>query len=387
MKTAWMYFSQPNVGGAQLSSLALADGLRGSGWKIDFCFSYYGPLIEECTHHGHDMDWLPMPEWYRFRYNKSFLFQIIWLIGTLFLATKIVFFLRRKRPDLIYLIGRRDVVLCAPAAKLLGIPMIYHLHGFGLGEIDFLSRLALKVTQWIKASAVFNSIHTLEIARRVGWHGDAPVIYNGIDFDPSWDMDRQMARGSFGTEPGKLVIGTASRISPGKNLETLIRAMANLKEKLPRDFILLIAGAEDIFQKGRLVKELKQLADDLKISDRIRWLGHCREMGRFYRALDIFILLTRFESFGRVFVEAMAAEVPTIGTRVGGVSEIIEDGKTGIFVGVDDAEGAARAVIKLLENPDWAATMARQGRESVRSRFSLEAHVHQMIEVFNQVVR
>jgi glycosyltransferase involved in cell wall biosynthesis len=386
VKTAWMYLSQPNVGGAQLSSLGLADGLRGTDWQLKFCISYPGPFVDECQHRGHPLEHMPMPEWYRFRVDKSWPRQVLWFLATLWLAAKTFFYLRRKRPDLIYLSGRREVIVCAPSALLLRIPLLYHLHGFGLGEMDFLNKLSLWATRLMGGSAVCNSQHTLETARGEGWRDESPIIYNGFHFDQSWDMDRQEACRSFGIEPGTMVIGSASRISPGKNFETLLRAAAELKRALPRPFILMIAGAEDIFQEGRLVRELKALANELGIADNIRWLGHFREMGRFYRALDLFILPTAFESFGRVFVEAMAAGVPTIGTRVGGVPEIITDGVTGFFAPIYDHARFAALAVELLTDGSRAREISARAMESTRTRFSPASHTEQMKELFDRLV-
>lgn len=384
MKQAWTYISHPDLGGAQLATLGLADGLKASQWRMEFSFSYQGPLADECIRHGHAVNWVRMPEWCRFQ-PENLWQKFRWLAAMFFLSARLFISIRRNKPDLIYLVARREVLLCGLASLLLRIPMVYHFHGFGLGDLDVSSKLALRTARLIGAEAVFNSRHTLELARNEGWRKESRIVYNGIHFDPEFDMDRNEARRSFGIEDGMLVIGSASRISPGKNFETLLRAVAELKRGLSRPFLLMIAGAEDLYQEGRLMKELKALAEELKISGQLRWLGHVHEMGRFYRALDLFILPTVYESFGRVFVEAMAAGVPTIGTRVGGVPEIIDDGRTGLLVPVDDPLRAAQAMRDLLDHPEKAAALATSGRQSARSRFSLQTHVEQMLKVFEKV--
>ena len=386
LRRAWMYLSQPEIGGAQISTIVVADDLKTSGWRLDFSFSYDGSLVAECRLHGHEPSWVPMPEWYRFLVNTSLAFKAKWLVASLVLMFRLFRKLRKERPDLIYLLGRRDIMLCAPAAFLLRIPMIYHLHGLNPEFLPYEDRVALAFARALGAPLVCNSKHTEGLARKYGWKGKTDVIYNGINFDPSYEMDKSEARRRFGIAPEELVIGCGSRISPGKNIDGLLRMFAHLQGLLGRPLLLLIAGGEDTFQRGRLLSELKALAAELGIESSVRWLGHLREMGPFYRALDLFVSLTEVESFGRVFVESMAAGVLTLATRVGGVPEIISDGVDGVFVPVKDPDRAAEIAAELLRDPERAARLARAGRESSRSRFSPESHTARMVKVFEEAI-
>ena len=385
MKTVWMYLSQPNVGGAQLSTLGLADGLRDLGWTMSFTVSYPGPFIEECRRRGHEPLFVPMPEWYRFRAALKGIMRLRWLAASCALALRLILHLRRLRPDLIYLYSPRDLILCAPAALLLRIPVIFHLRSGG-ERPDFSFRTALVAARLIRAFIVCNSRHMLALAREWGWKGDAEVIYNGIRFDDSFDLEKREARARLQLPADALVIGCASRISPGKNIDSLLRMAARIKEISDRPFLLLIAGGEDLFQGGELTAELRALALELKIADQVRWLGHLNEIGPFYRALDLFVSLSRQESFGRSIVEAMGAGVPTIGTRVGGVSEIITDNVDGVFAPVDDPAEAARLAWAILSDPVRAAGLARAGRESSRARFTLDRHVEMMRARFEKSI-
>ena len=377
MKTAWMYLSQPNRGGAQLSTLSLADGLRGSGWAMGFTVSYPGPFIEECRKRGHELDLLPMPEWYRFRIALHGLMRLRWLWASCALALRLIVHLRRRRPDLIY--------FYAPAALLLRLPVVYHLR-IGGDRPNLPFRLSLIVARLVRAAVVCNSRHMLEFARRCGWRGEAEVVYNGISFDPSFDREKGEARAALQLPPAALVIGCAGRISRGKNIESLLRMTAQLKKISGRPLLLLIAGGEDPYPAGGLTAELRALGDELGLAEDVRWLGHLEEMGPFYRALDLFVSLSEYESFGRTIVEAMGAGVPAIATRTGGVSEIITDNVDGVFAPVDDPAEAARLAWGILSDPARAAELARAGRESARARFSLDRHVGQMLACFERKV-
>ncbi len=387
-RRALMLLSMPNLGGAQLATLDIADALGAYGWNLSFISCFPGPFVEECRKRGHPCGILRTPGWYRYmgplkrmRMMKAIGFAVV----SVFLALQFAVRMTVLKPDLLYVYGRRDIPLVAPVARLLGLPVLCHIHAWrepgGARE-----KMALVAARCCSALMVANSQYSIDCMSRSGWKRGARIVYNGFDFDRTWDRDRKDARASLGLPSGAIVVGTASRISAVKGIDTAIRAAGLLKQRLGKPFIWLVAGREDEYTKGRLVAKYDAISTALGVDNEMRFLGYLEDMPSFYRSLDIFVSVPTFEPLGRVFIEAMAAGVPVTGSSVGGIVEIIAHGRTGWLVPPDDAEALAKRLAWILKNPKCAAAVARAGREAARSRFSQKEVMTELLDAFNATV-
>jgi len=192
------------------------------------------------------------------------------------------------------------------------------------------------------------------------------TIHNGIiveDFvsGPS----RTQARKSLGIEEDSIVIGTVGRLVRVKNQSLLIEAFAGIAGSHP-SCRLLIAG------EGPMMDRLSALAQTLGIKDRLLLTGKVTDINLVYRALDIFVLTSSIEGLPLALLEAMASGLPTISTDVGAISEVIEDGKTGIVVPPGDSRVLQSALEELLNNPDRAREMGELARKRVEEKFNAE---------------
>ena len=104
------------------------------------------------------------------------------------------------------------------------------------------------------------------------------------------------------------------------------------------------------------------------------------------RALDVLLLPSQEEPFGRAVIEAMALEVPVLATNVGGPGEIIEDGCEGLLLAPGDPPAWARAIRTLADSPERALAMGRAGRRRVEQAFGLERHAQAMIAVYRRAM-
>lgn len=163
------------------------------------------------------------------------------------------------------------------------------------------------------------------------------------------------------------VIGCMGRLSKLKGIEYLLESARILRERGTR-VVIQIAG------DGEESTGLRKKALELGISDHVKFLGtvDADELGRFFREIDIYVQPSLTESFGLAIVEAMSARLPVVATNVGGVPEVVEDGKTGILVQERNAEALARALDRLLKDPDLAYAMGCAGRERYHAFFTEE---------------
>jgi glycosyltransferase involved in cell wall biosynthesis len=122
---------------------------------------------------------------------------------------------------------------------------------------------------------------------------------------------------------------------------------------------------------------LKQLSVDLKIKKHVHFTGYKQynEIPAILSELDIFVMPSLIEAFGVAAVEAQAMEVPVVASNVGGVSEAVLDGKTGILVEPRNVQQLAAAVIKLIKDPELRKSMGKEGRRFVLENYNLEENV------------
>jgi glycosyltransferase involved in cell wall biosynthesis len=168
--------------------------------------------------------------------------------------------------------------------------------------------------------------------------------------------DREVVRAALGAS-GPLVV-TCARLYPWKNMDTLIRIVP----LLPAGAHLVIVGG------GPDHGHLQSLAGQLGLKDRVHITGNVphAEVQRYLRAADVFVLNTRYEGLSHVLLEAMAAGTPVVASRVGGNAEVVEQGRTGLLVPLNDRDALVRAIVRLLQRPDEGAALAAAAQQRVQ---------------------
>ena len=206
-------------------------------------------------------------------------------------------------------------------------------------------------------------------------------IYNGIDASKfERRCDRAEARRRLGLPTEGIVIGGVGRLDQAKGFGFLLDAVAMLPRSQP-PAVVALAG------EGPLRESLQARAAELGIGDRLRFLGFCADVRIVYEALDIFVLPSLCEALPYALLEAMAARLPAIGTRVGGVPEMIVEGETGLLVPPRDAKALAGALRRLIDLPELRERMGQAGRERVIRHFDEKEMVRQTIRVYRDLLR
>jgi glycosyltransferase involved in cell wall biosynthesis len=205
------------------------------------------------------------------------------------------------------------------------------------------------------------------------------VVYNGIDMAA---FDRAAAQpAELPLPPGDgPVIGTVSHLIPWKGQEIFLRAAAQLLGSHPGWRFVIVGDA--IFQFRNERDRLEALADQLGIRDRVAFAGHREDIPAVMRALDLFVLPSLYEPFGRVLIEAMGARCPIVASRAGGVPEIVLDGETGVLVPPGEPEALADAIADMVIDRARAVQLGAAGRARVEKHFSLEATVEGVLEAY-----
>lgn len=173
-------------------------------------------------------------------------------------------------------------------------------------------------------------------------------------------VSAQQVRAQF-AQPDETVLVHLSNFRPVKRVQDVVQIFAQIARVMPARLLMIGDGPER--------SATEWLAKKLKVEERIHFLGKLDQVNEVLPAADLMLLPSEMESFGLAALEAMACEVPTIGTQVGGVPELIEDGVTGLLFPVGDTEAMAKGAIALLQNPDRLQAMAKAGRRRAQQTY------------------
>lgn len=262
-------------------------------------------------------------------------------------------------------------------ARTAGVPLVAHEHNFS----EEPSRVRSAVDRrWIGRTArrvlcVSESVAEVERACGVPEHL-IEVVPNGVRLDSAWP--RAAARAELGLAERSFTIGIVGRLRPEKAHELLLEAVARLA-RTGRDVRLCIVG------DGPLRAELRLLAARLGIEGRITWAGERRDAATLAGAFDVAVVCSHWEGLPLAALEAMAAGVPLVATRVGGLPSLLGDG-CGELVPPGDAEVLAAALERLLLDPSRRAALGRAGRVRVAQRYSFDGLVHHVEQIYEQVL-
>lgn len=291
-------------------------------------------------------------------------------------------FLKRNAISLVHINNGLDtnypIIL---AAKLANVPCLVHQRG-GIADSSLFFRMFRKLVA--KVICVSKSVARDTAAKCIP-SSKISTIYNGIDPDLTLTRSREEVRRSLGVPDTSPLIGISGIIRFWKGQDVVLKAVHLLKEIFPNIICLIIGDAPK--DQSEYEEKLHRLIDEFAISDNVRFLGYQDRVFDFINAIDVPVHASTVpEPFGRVIIEAMSLEKPIVASRAGGVTEIVVEGETGLLFPPGDADELAACVRRLLENPDLARTMGRNGNRRVREFFHADQTVKQVMALYREML-
>ena len=340
MKNILLLVPRMNIGGSESYTATVASELLKIGYNV-FLVSGGGRLAKELEKKGVKTFFLPLR-----------------LSSTLaaFFLTRIV---KKYKIDLIHANSAAAGFVAAKVKAKLGIPVVYTAHGIfskqeydkGLGQLDQI----ICVSDYVRRKAIndgadFNRLVT---------------SYSGIDVDKFQpEACRQELRNRFNLPQEAFVIGIVSRIknSTDKGHRALLNVLQ--KHEFAKKWHILVIG------KGKGLAGLKEETAKAGLKDRVHFLGHMTHVNEVLNCADILALPSRFETFGLVLAEAMALKKPAVAYNVGGIPELIEDGRNGFLVEKNNEEELYQKLKLLADDSNLRTEMGIEGRKCVETKFS-----------------
>lgn len=213
-------------------------------------------------------------------------------------------------------------------------------------------------------------------------------VYYGLEpapfAAPSLAAGRDAVRATMGFASGDVVFVCVARFAPQKAHDVLLKALALARTQPGGDRIRLLLVGDDPFGGGRLRAE--QLARELEVAPACRFAGIRRDVPALLAASDAFVMCSLWEGLGLVFLEAMAAGLPVLATRVSAVPEVVVDGETGVLVPAADPHALSIALLELAADPTRRAELGHAGTERVRAQFGLERMIEATLSVYAEVL-
>lgn len=243
------------------------------------------------------------------------------------------------------------------------------------------------VTYGRNAAVLAVSDGVAESIQRPRWarFGTAPeveTLLHGVEPDlaPRGAQARASARATLALDEHRPVIGNVANHTPKKDHAGLLAALERVRARVPEVLLLLIGT-------GPLEVELRRVVQQRGLTDHVRFLGSRDDVPELLPALDVFVLSSRFEGLPISMLEAMAAEVACVVTRVGGIPEAITDGQHGRLVPPGDPEQLAGALVEVLEDDALRARLAAAGRQRVTASFSIDRAVQRTRSLYHTLLR
>lgn len=297
---------------------------------------------------------------------------------------------RRLDAELIHANSIRAGIVATLASRMTGVPTVVHIRdSFPPGRVtDRIRRLIGQGARMIIA----NSNSTASAFALDGTSAEVRVIYSPVDlrrFRPD-RLDRAGVRARLGLDSADRALGVIGYIAELKGQETALDALALVRERHP-EAKLLVVGEPKFAQRATrydntgYLEHLHSKVRELGLGTAVEFTGERDDIPEILSSLDVVLVPSWEEGMGRVAAEAMAMGTPVAATRVGGLAEIIEDGRTGLLVPPRDARGLADAVNRLLESPELRQRISGEGRQAA-SRFSLERHVDSVVSAYRDAI-
>ena len=363
-------FPGPSMGGGEAQTLAVVRGCLERGMKVYAAVvpgSGFGGVLRDA---GVDVVELPM----RMRHSLSVALHLRRLI-----------FKRRIR--VVVGTGYFTNLLSRLGALKTGVSAVNIVHVVpGASAVDGGSRAAL-AARWVADRVTWWRAHAIVAVSQAVADGllsqgqprnRVRVIRNGIDATAVRDA---AAAGSVppGFPSGRPVVGTVARLERVKGIEYFVRAAAIVAGERS-DATFAVAGT------GTREAELRELSVAIGIADRLHFVGYVSAVEPFMAALDLLVVPSLSEGFGLAAAEAMALARPVVATRVGGNTEVVADGVTGLLVPPQDAKALAAAILAVLDDPESARAMGAAGVARVEAEFSADTMVEQYLRQFEELI-
>ena len=288
------------------------------------------------------------------------------------------------RPGIVHIHSPHHYKALQMGLKLSGLKTVVHVH---LQEAEEGLHWAFeKPPDVIVTCASMLAKHVRSaLPERYREHQQIISVPNAVDLERFYPGDKAAAKQRVGASLHTPIVLMAANLAPHKGQETAIRAMAMLKTT-GVNVACWLAGIERQ-DRGVYTTRLQDLCNELRIADRIRFLGHREDVPDLLRAADIFILPSTSEGLPLSVLEAQATKVPVLAAPTAGIPEVVTNGETGFLIPAEDAAGYAQRIESLLSCPEIHHRMTEQAYKKVIKEHNWQAYCETVWRLYHSLMR
>ena len=274
--------------------------------------------------------------------------------------------------------------VCAVLAREMcgrNIGIITTLHGTDISVLAQDSTMAQAIKYGINQSDIVTTVSNAlkaETYERIDTKKPIDTIYNFVDETEFYKRDVEHLKNQYGIEPHERVCIHVSNFRQIKNIPHIIESFMKIRDEIPAKLLLVGDGPEK-HRVQDLVKEYPYKEDVL-------FLGKQENIAELFSISDLKLLLSSKESFGLVLLEAMACQVPGIGTNIGGIPEVIEHGHNGFIVELGDTDAVAQYALGLFADEELLQQFKVNALRSVQTKFDSDSIIKQYENLYEQLV-
>jgi len=368
--------------GSPLSGLLIVKALRARGWDVDAVFGRPGSCAALYAAAGcavHDLphgSWLSANRWFR---------QVLRWRSEWSAARRFSRLMKEIRPDLVY-VNNITGVAAALAARWHGIPCVWHLReqfqdvGGDVRDPPLGGRAVVRLALDRLAAHVVAVSHA--VRRNV--FGDRPAprvtVVPNAAFAEFFHEHRSPVecRRLLGLPLGVPIIGMPGALRPMKGHGFFLEAARRANVRHP-DARFAITGSGQPAYRAQLEESIA----GTPLADRVPFLGTVTDMAAFYRACDVICVPSQADACPRTAIEPLAIGTPVIGSDVGGISETLDHGRTGLLVPYGDAAALGTAFLRLLDDPDERSRLAAAARSRAEAEHREELYCGRILRIID----
>ncbi|GER67906.1 glycosyl transferase [Weizmannia acidilactici] len=363
----------PTVGGSGVIAAELGQLLAENGHEIHFITSSVPFRLNKMYHNIY---------YHQVEVNPYAVFQ--YPPYDIALASKIAEVAEREKLDVMHVHYAIPHAICAILGKMMakiGMKIVTTLHGTDITVLGYDPSLASAIRFGIEQSDAVTAVSNALVQQTydlIQPQKKITTVYNFVDERVYRRVNASHLKKEYGILEKEKVLIHVSNFRAVKRVPDVVRAFAKVREQIPAK-LLLVGDGPEMTVVSRLVR-------DLHIEKDVLFLGKQDQLEELYSISDLMLLLSEKESFGLAALEAMACGVPCIGTDIGGIPEVIDDGRNGYLCQLGDIAGVAEKALRLFRDPALYDSFSKAAEKTVTEKFYSKKILRQYEEIYEQLV-